>query len=254
MLLLAVKTALWYSKNMNKTIAITGASSEIGRAITSRLDKTCEMFILQCNRNNSELEKLVTELESKSEIIISDFTKENELNEFCSRITKADILINAAAVTKTDLLPMIPDIDIGNMISVNITALIKTCRAVIPYMFSKRNGIIINISSVAAMRGNRGQTVYAGTKGFVESFSRSLASEAGVRGIRVNCIAPGPIDAGSLKTLMSYATEEINSSILSKRLGKPEDVAALVKFLCSEEAEFINGQVLHIDGGFLKGI
>lgn len=254
MLLLAVRTAHWYSKNMNKTIAITGASSEIGRAIISKLDKTCDLFILQCNKNLIELEKLSTEITTKSEIIIADFSKDDEINEFCRQISKADVLINAAAVTKTDLLTMLPDNEINKMIQVNISAVIKTCQAVIPYMFSRRNGIILNISSIAATRGNRGQTVYAGTKGFVESFSRSLASEAGSRGIRVNCIAPGPIDAGSLKSLITYANDEIKNSILSKRLGRPDDVASLVKFICSDEAEYINGQVLHIDGGFLKGV
>jgi 3-oxoacyl-[acyl-carrier protein] reductase len=254
MLLLAVRTAHWYLKNMNKTIAITGASSEIGRAIISKLDNTCDLFILQCNKNRIELDKLSGELNTKSEIVIADFCNEYEISEFSKKISKADVLINAAAVTKTELLTMLADDEINRMIQVNISALIKNCQAVIPYMFTKRSGIIINISSIAASRGNRGQTVYAGTKGFTESFSRSLASEAGTRGIRVNCIAPGPIDAGSLKSLISYASDEIKNSILSKRLGRPDDVASLVKFLCSDEAEFINGQVLHIDGGFLKGV
>jgi 3-oxoacyl-[acyl-carrier protein] reductase len=239
---------------MNKTIAITGASSEIGRAIINKLDKTCDLFILQCNKNRIDLEKLSSEITTKSEIIIADFSKDVEISKFCKKISKADVLINAAAVTKTDVVTMLPDDEINKMIQVNISALIKTCQAVIPSMFSRRKGIILNISSIAASRGNRGQTVYAGTKGFMESFSRSLASEAGSRGIRVNCIAPGPIDSGSLKSLMSYANDEIKNSILSKRLGKPDDVASLVKFLCSDEAEFINGQVLHIDGGFLKGV
>lgn len=239
---------------MNITITITGASSEIGQAIINRLDNTCDLFILQCNKNHAELELVTKKISTKSEIIKVDFSKDNELKEFCKKIEKTDILINAAAVTKTDILPAISDEDISNMIQVNILSLIKICQAVIPYMFSKRNGVIVNISSIAASRGNRGQTVYGGTKGFVESFSRSLASEAGSRGIKVNCIAPGPINAGSLKSLMSYANDEIKNSILSKRLGTPDDVALLVKFLCSDESDFIIGQVIGIDGGFLKGV
>ena len=254
MLLLVDRTAHSFLKSMNKTIAITGASSEIGRAIISRLDKTCDLFILQCNKNQSELEKSVREITTQSNIIKTDFLNEEGIREFCSNIVKIDVLINAAAVTKTDLLPMLPEEDINDMLRVNISATIKTCQTVIPYMISKRKGSIINFSSIAASRGNRGQTVYAGTKGFIESFSRSLASEVGSRGVRVNCIAPGPIEAGSLKSLMSYANDEIKNSILSKRLGTPADVASLVKFLCSDESEFINGQVIHIDGGFLKGV
>ena len=254
MLRLEDKTPPWFLKSMNRTIAITGASSEIGKAIISWLDKTCDLFILQCNKNHSELEKYISEISTKSNIIKADFSMDDDISNFCKEIVKADVLINAAAVTKTDLLPMLPDKEINNMIAVNISATIKTCQAVIPYMISHRQGIIINFSSIAASRGNRGQTVYSGTKGFIESFSRSLASEIGSRGVRVNCIAPGPIDAGSLKSLLSYANDEIMNSILSKRLGTPEDVAALVKFLCSGESEFINGQVIHIDGGFIKGV
>jgi 3-oxoacyl-[acyl-carrier protein] reductase len=140
------------------------------------------------------------------------------------------------------------------MINVNIIALIKICKSVIPAMIVKRKGCIVNISSIAATRGNKGQTVYAGTKGFVESFTRSLTAEYGSRGIRVNCVAPGPIDAGSLKELLTYASEEVNKSVVSNRLGKPEDVASVVAFLCSEKANFINGKCIHVDGGFMKGV
>lgn len=239
---------------MSKTITITGASSEIGRAIARRLDATCDLFLLQCHANNAELEEAARQLSTPFEILRVDFTDDQELTEFCSKIRTTDVLINAAAVTTTDLLPMLVDEEIRAMIRVNIYSLIKICQSVLPYMFSRRKGVIVNISSVAASRGNRGQTVYGGTKGFVESFTRSLAAEAGGRQIRVNCIAPGPIEAGSLKSLMAYASDEIRSSLLSRRLGTPDDVASLVKYLCSDESEFIMGEVIGVHGGFMRGV
>ncbi len=239
---------------MNRTIAITGASSAVGMAVVQALQGDCSRLILQCNRNRTELEAFVSGPATEVEIITADFRKDEDVDGFCRRIAQTDVLVNIAALTKTDLLPMLPDEDIDAMIKVNVTALVKTCRAVIPYMMSRRKGVIVNLSSVAAARGNRGQTVYGGTKGFAESFSRSLASEAGGKGVRVNCVAPGAIEAGSLKSILNYAPEEIKSSIVSKRLGTPADVASLVKFLCSDEAEYINGQVIHIDGGFMRGV
>ncbi|MFZ1729739.1 MAG: SDR family oxidoreductase [Bacteroidota bacterium] len=239
---------------MNKTLTITGASSEIGTAIMRHLDASCDLMLLHCSSNRDRLEKAAEQLSTPYEILCADFSDDQALTDFCTRIGKSDVLINAAAVTRTDLLPMLDDDDIQSMLRVNIFSLIKICQAVLPYMFSRRKGVIVNISSVAASRGNRGQTVYGGTKGFVESFSRSLASEAGARQIRVNCIAPGPIEAGSLKTLLAYAGDEISTSLLSKRLGTPDDVASLVRYLCSEEAEFIMGQVIGVDGGFMRGV
>ncbi|MCP4154266.1 MAG: SDR family oxidoreductase, partial [bacterium] len=137
---------------------------------------------------------------------------------------------------------------------VNIDAFTRICAAVIPGMTARRRGCIVNISSAAATRGNRGQTVYAGTKGYMEAFTRSLAAEYGAKGIRVNCVAPGPIAAGSMTELLGYAEEEVKKSILSKNLGTPEDVAYITAFLCSPKAAFINGKTIGVDGGIMRGI
>lgn len=239
---------------MNRKIVVTGASSEIGLSIAEHIADHEDEIILHAFSNTSKCESVCQKLGKNCSVITADFTKNEKLEKFCSYLKNCDILINAAAATFTEPLPQLSQTDIDKMIQINIVALIKTCRAVIPSMISKRNGIIINISSVTASRGNRGQSVYAGTKGFVESFSRALAAEYGSRNIRINCIAPGPIEAGTLRKTLLYAEKEIKESIVSKRLGKPEDVAFAVKYLCSDEASFINGTVLKIDGGFLKGV
>jgi len=233
-------------------IVITGASSEIGLAIAKAICTSADEVILHASSNISLCEPLKNELGEKCRIIQNDFTKPEEVELFCQELQNTNILINAAAVTITEVLPHLSDTQIEKMIMVNIIAFTKICRAAIPSMVRKRQGVIINLSSVTASRGNRGQTVYAGTKGFVESFSKALAAEYGSRGIRVNSVAPGPIEAGTLRETLLYAEKEVRSSIVSKQLGTVNDVATAVKFL--SEASFINGTVLKVDGGFLHGI
>lgn len=236
-------------------IVITGASSDIGLAITEKLLHSSEDKVtLQCFNHPQKCAPWQEPLGEKCQIVVADFTNAPALEEFCQRLDKVDLLINVAALTITDLLVNLPDEQIQNMLTVNVLALIKICQAVLPSMVARRKGIIVNLSSVAAQRGNRGQTVYAGTKGFVEAFTRSLAAEYGKRNIRINCVAPGPIEAGSLNPLLNYAAEEVKNSLVSPQLGTPQQVAAAVAFLCSDEAKFINGISLPVNGGFCRGV
>lgn len=239
-----------------KKIVITGASSEIGRAIFNELFHTNshDYFILQGSTNTAELEPIIEQHPGSCEIQKVDFGDEESLNVFLKSIRDIDILINAAAVTITGTLPQLELEMIRRMIRVNIEALTRLCAAVIPGMIAKRSGCIINISSVTASRGNRGQSVYAGTKGYIESFTRSLAAEYGAKGIRINCVAPGPIQSGKLQALLEYAPDEVKKSIAANRLGEPADVANMVGFLCSEKAAFINGKIISVDGGFMRGV
>lgn len=239
---------------MHRKIAITGASSAIGLAICEKLLHCDDTAILQCCRHHERCLPVQEKMGSNCRIVQVDFTDPDDIESFCSALDEVDVLINAAAVTIADLLVNLADEHIEAMLRVNMHALIKICRAVLPSMVARRRGIIVNISSVAARRGNRGQTVYAGTKGFVESFTRSLAAEYGKRNIRANCVAPGPVKAGSLSELLGYAADEVKQSTITPRLGEPQDVAAVVAFLCSDEAAFINGACLPVDGGFCKGL
>lgn len=238
---------------MNR-IVITGASSDIGIATIKKIITHKDSAILQCSSNLKKLEDMQNHLSEDIKIEQVDFTNDTEVNSFCEKIAETDILINIAGYTKADLLVNLSDEDIQKMISVNIFSFSKICRAVLPYMVANKKGCIVNISSVAASRGNRGQNVYAGTKGYVESFTRSLAAEYGKRGIRVNCVAPGPIESGNLLKLLTYAEKEVKESTVSNRLGKPEDVANAVSYLCSESASYINGKIIQVDGGFCTGV
>lgn len=211
-------------------------------------------MLLQYCANDIDVESLCLPADVEVSLVRADFKNPESMNDFCRLIPETDLLINNAAAIHTDLLPQLDDASIDEMIAVNLSAFVRICRAAIPYMMSKRKGNIINISSISAQRVNRGQSVYAGTKAFVEVFSRGLAVEFGSRGIRVNCVAPGPIESASMKSIMSYAPDEIISSMVSKRFGRPEDVASVVAFLASDESEFINGETIRTDGGFLRGL
>jgi 3-oxoacyl-[acyl-carrier protein] reductase len=235
-------------------ILITGASSQIGAAIAGKVVMQGDHVILQYFRNQTLCLSLKEQFGENCDLVSVDFSDKGALEGFCKNLGEVDTVINAAAVTGMGLLPALTDTDILRMLEVNILGTVMICRAVIPAMVHRRAGCIVNISSVAATRGNRGQSVYAGTKGFVESFTRAMAAEYGSRGIRINCVAPGPIEAGSLLELLSLAPEEVKQSIAGNRLGTPRDVATAVAFLCDPGACFINGQTLHVDGGFMKGV
>lgn len=237
-----------------RKIVITGASSQIGIAIAEKVAAEGDQVILHYFRNRAACLPLKERIGENCTLLPADFADRTALEEFCTRLGDVDTVINAAAVTVTGLLPGLADEDIRRMVEVNILATVTICRAVIPGMVHRRAGCIVNISSVAATRGNPGQSVYAGTKGFIESFTRAMSAEYGPRGIRINCVAPGPIEAGSLRELLSLAPEEVKQTVAGNRLGTPGDVAAAVAFLCDPAAGFINGQTLRVDGGFMKGV
>jgi 3-oxoacyl-[acyl-carrier protein] reductase len=239
---------------MNNRIVITGASSEIGLAISERIIQSGDRVVLHCFRHDQALTYFAQKRNMNCTIAHADFTDRGDLQKFCVLIKDTDILVNAAAYTKADLLPNLSESDISVMLAVNIRAVIEICRAVIPGMMVRRNGIIVNLSSVTAKRANRGQSVYAGTKGFIESFTRGLAAEYGGRGLRINCVAPGAIAAGSLQELLAFAPEEVKKYNTMQSLGTPSDVAAAVAFLTGKEARYITGQCLAVDGGFMRGV
>jgi len=239
---------------MSRKIVITGASSAIGEAVCRKIVHPGDTVLLHCFRNDGNCLLLADQLAAECSVIAADFADPEALDNFCGLVSDADILVNCAAVTRTGLLTQLSDNDLCAMLDANITALVKLCRAVIPGMILKRKGCIVNISSVAATKGNPGQSVYAGTKGFMEAFTRSLAAEYGPKGVRANCVAPGAIEAGSLKELLAIAPDEVRQSNSLRRLGTAGEVAATVAFLCSDEAAYTTGRTFAVDGGFSRGV
>lgn len=232
-------------------IVITGASSAIGWEIAKVLSVMNKPMLLHGNKKN---ELPLSELSSVAEFVTADLSSSSELEGFIARLSDVDILINVAACTVTELIPQTSDESIDKMVAVNITSLVKICKAVIPSMCVKRSGIIINISSSTASKVYRGQGIYAGTKAFAETFSKAITAEYGRKGIRCNCVAPGAINTGTLELLTNIAGDQLKQINAANRFGEPQDVAHAVAFLCRDENSYINGTVLHVDGGQWMGI
>jgi 3-oxoacyl-[acyl-carrier protein] reductase len=164
-------------------------------------------------------------------------------------VGELDILVNNAGVTRDGLIARMSDEDWHEVIGTNLNGVFHTCRAAVRGMMRRRSGSIVNVSSVVGVHGNPGQTNYAASKAGIIGFTKSLARELGTRGVRANVVAPGYVDT----RLTQAISEDMRGLMLANtplgRFGTPEDVAAAVRFLCSEEASFITGEVLLVDGG-----
>ena len=166
---------------------------------------------------------------------------------------KLDILVNNAGIIRDNLLAVMTDEQWGDVIDTNLTSVFNFCHAVTRPMMSARAGRIINMSSIASEFGTQGQANYAASKAGIEGFTRCLATEIARRGITVNAVAPGFIETDMTTAVRNAAEAEIKKKIPVRRLGQPQDVAAAVLFLASDEASYITGQVLRVDGGLTLG-
>jgi 3-oxoacyl-[acyl-carrier protein] reductase len=160
-----------------------------------------------------------------------------------------DILVNNAGLTRDGLLARMPDEDWRSVIETNLSSVFYTCRAVARPMMKKRSGAIVNVSSVVGLHGNAGQTNYAASKAGIIGFTKSLARELGSRNVRANVVAPGYVRTRLTEVLPEEAKQAMLQQTPLGRLGDPGDVAGAVRFLCSDEASFITGEVLLVDGG-----
>ena len=160
-----------------------------------------------------------------------------------------DILVNNAGLTRDGLLARMSDDDWRTVIETNLSSVFYTCRAVTRPMMKKRAGSIVNVSSIVGVHGNWGQTNYAASKAGIIGFTKSLARELGSRGVRANVVAPGYVQTALTEVLPDEAREAMLTNTPLGRLGEPADVAGAVRFLCSDEASFVTGEVLLVDGG-----
>ncbi|MFQ5960698.1 MAG: SDR family oxidoreductase [Candidatus Methylomirabilales bacterium] len=175
---------------------------------------------------------------------------EAAVERVATRCDRIDVLINNSGVIRDNLLPLLEDVDLETVLDTNVAGVFNVTRAVTPHMISRRAGKIINVSSVSAEKGGRGQTNYAASKGAINALTKALAVELAPRRITVNAVAPGVIETDLSREILERATDEVKSRILLRRFGMPMEVAYAIMFLASKYADYITGQVLHVDGGF----
>jgi 3-oxoacyl-[acyl-carrier protein] reductase len=230
-----------------KTALVTGASRGIGRAIAAELAAAGASVVVGYRSGQEEAEALAAEIGGRA--IQADVSTPDEARRLVEEAGELDILVNNAGLTRDGLLARMSDEDWRTVIDTNLSSVFYTCRAVTRPMMKKRAGSIVNISSVVGVHGNWGQTNYAASKAGIIGFTKSLARELGSRNVRANVVAPGYVKTQLTDVLPEDATAAMLQNTPLGRLGEPEDVAGAVRFLCSEAASFITGEVLLVDGG-----
>ena len=230
-----------------KTALVTGASRGIGRAIAAELARAGAQVVLGYRSGQAEAEALAAEIGGRA--VQADVASPEEAARLVAEAGDLDILVNNAGLTRDGLLARMPDDDWRTVIETNLSSVFYTCRAVCRPMMKKRGGAIVNVSSIVGVHGNWGQTNYAASKAGIIGFTKSLARELGSRGVRANVVAPGYVKTQLTDVLPEEATAAMLGNTPLGRLGEPDDVAGAVRFLCSDEASFITGEVLLVDGG-----
>lgn len=239
---------------MTQRIAlVTGASRGIGQAIAKRLANEGYLVIgtATSEKGVAAVNDYLQELGGAGRVLNVQDTE--QINQLFDSIEKefgnVQVLVNNAGITQDGLLMRMDDNAWERVLEVNLTSVFRTSKRAIKGMMKARQGRIINITSVVAAMGNAGQTNYTASKAGIEGFTRSLAREIGSRQITVNCVAPGFIDTDMTKDLDEALIQSMLNAVPLARLGKPEDIAAAVNFLASEEAGYITGTVLDVNGG-----
>jgi 3-oxoacyl-[acyl-carrier protein] reductase len=230
-----------------KNALVTGASRGIGRAIAVELAQAGATVVVGYRSGKDEAEALAAEIGGRA--VQADVSDADDARRLVEEAGDIDVLVNNAGLTRDGLLARMSDDDWRTVIETNLSSVFYTCRAVTRPMMKKRAGAIVNVSSIVGVHGNWGQTNYAASKAGIIGFTKSLARELGSRNIRANVVAPGYVTT----QLTDVLPEEVMAAMIQNtplgRAGQPTDVAGAVRFLCSDEASFITGEVLLVDGG-----
>jgi 3-oxoacyl-[acyl-carrier protein] reductase len=230
-----------------RTALVTGASRGIGRSIATELAAAGASVVLSYRTGADEAESLASEIGARA--VQADVSDPRSAQALVEEAGDLDILVNNAGVTRDGLLVRMSDEDWSTVIDTNLASCFYTCRAASRGMMKKRSGTVVNISSIVGIHGNWGQTNYAASKAGIIGFTKSLARELGSRNVRANVVVPGYVKTQLTDVLPEDATNAMLQNTPLGRLGDPGDVAGAVRFLCSDEASFITGAVLLVDGG-----
>lgn len=240
----------------DKVAVVTGGSRGIGKAVVLTLGKEGVKVLINYRGNESAALETLNELKKiggEGEIFKADVSVEEEVERMFNFVLekwgKLDILVNNAGITKDNLLIRMKNEEWDQVINTNLKGVFLCTRAAIKIMIKQRSGKIVNISSIIGLRGNIGQANYAAAKAGIIGFTKSVAREVASRGITVNAIAPGFITTDMTEVLSEEMKKKVLEDIPLGRFGTPEDVANAVRFLVSDEAAYITGVVLNVDGG-----
>ena len=239
-----------------KTAFISGASRGIGEAIAIALSKEYNVIINYAHSEEGAKAVLAKcDPSGNHKMIQCDISDGNQVKEMMDTIVKEyghiDVVVNNAGITKDNLLLRMSDEEFDDVIRVNLKGTYNCIRHVARIMMKQRSGSIVNMASVVGLCGNMGQSNYAASKGGVIALTKSCAKELAARGIRVNAVAPGFIDTAMTEKLADNVKDAMLASIPMKKFGNVEDVANVVKFLCSDDSAYITGQVITVDGGMV---
>jgi len=230
-----------------KTALVTGGSRGIGRAIAVELGRAGADVVVGFRTGREEAEAVASEIGGRA--VEADVSDPGSAKALVEEAGELDILVNNAGLTRDGVLARMTDDDWRTVLDTNLSSIFYTCRAAARPMMKRRAGAIVNISSIVGVHGNFGQTNYAASKAGIIGFTKSLARELGSRNVRANVIAPGYVRSQLTDALPEGATAMMLENTPLGRLGNPEDVAGAVRFLCSDEAAFVTGAVLLVDGG-----
>lgn len=241
---------------MKQTAIVTGGSRGIGRAVAVRLAKDGMNLVINYRGNSAaaeETERMCRELGAEVLLVQGDVSCAEDCEKLAAQAKEAfgrvDVLVNNAGITRDGLLARMTEEDFRAVLDVNLVGPWNMMKAVNRIMMKQRYGRIVNLSSVTGLMGNMGQTNYAAAKAGILGMTKSYAREVASRGITVNAVAPGFIDTDMTEAMPEGAKDKIITGIPMGRTGKPEDVAEAVAFLASEQARYITGEVLRVDGG-----
>ena len=240
-----------------KTVVVTGASKGIGRAVAKEFANNGYNVVICYNKSVSDAQQLLNEVSQTTRAIAVkvDVSNEDDVKNMVEITKKTfgniDVLVNCAGVSDTRLLIDSTKEDYDFVFDTNMRGTYNTCKLVGREMLSNQSGKIINISSIWGLRGGSCESVYSASKGAIIAFTKALAKELGPNGINVNVVAPGFIQTDMTKNVTEEIRQEIMDNSALGRLGTPEDVASVVLFLASEKSNFITGQVISVDGGWL---
>ena len=237
----------------NQVALVTGASRGIGQAIAHELAR-CGATVIGTATTEAGAQAIAARLKphggsAKVLNVTDDAACESIMDGIVKEFGRIDILVNNAGITKDNLAMRMKGDEWSDVISTNLSSVFKLSQVVMRPMMKARSGRIINITSIVGHMGNAGQANYAAAKAGVAGMTRALAREIGSRNITVNCVAPGFIDTDMTKELSDEQKEAIFSQVPANRLGQPEEIAATVAFLASQQAAYITGETIHVNGG-----